>query len=92
MFGDGFDVTPDPDNDRYGYSMSQQGNLGRYDRETGYVKTIRPTHPDAKMKVRFNWNSAFALDPFDNNTIYYGSQFVHKSTTKAIPGKLFHLT
>jgi photosystem II stability/assembly factor-like uncharacterized protein len=82
MFGDGFDVTPDPDNDRYGYSMSQQGNLGRYDRETGYVKTIRPTHPDAKMKVRFNWNSAFALDPFDNNTIYYGSQFVHKSTNK----------
>ncbi|MBK8292913.1 MAG: hypothetical protein IPK96_20245 [Flammeovirgaceae bacterium] len=82
MFGDGFDVTPDPDNDRYGYSMSQQGNLGRYDRETGYVKTIRPTHPDAKLKVRFNWNSAFALDPFDNNTIYYGSQFVHKSNNK----------
>lgn len=82
MFGDGFDVTPDPDNDRFGYAMSQQGSLGRYDLETGYVKTIRPTHPDAKMKVRFNWNSAFALDPFDNNTIYYGSQFVHKSTNK----------
>jgi len=82
MFGDGFDVTPDPNNDRYGYAMSQQGSLGLYDRETGYVKTIKPTHPDAKFKVRFNWNSAFALDPFDNNTIYYGSQFVHKSTNK----------
>lgn len=82
MFGDGFDVTPDPDDNRYGYAMSQQGNLGRYDRETGYVKTIRPTHPDTKVKVRFNWNSAFALDPFDHNTIYYGSQFVHKSTNK----------
>ncbi|MBL7870646.1 MAG: hypothetical protein JNM78_03470 [Cyclobacteriaceae bacterium] len=82
MFGDGFDVIPDPDNDRYGYAMSQQGNLGRYDRVTGYVKTIKPTHPDAGMKVRFNWNSAFAQDPFDNATIYYGSQFVHKSTNK----------
>src|SRR5258708_30262383 len=34
------------------------------------------------MKVRFNWNSALAQDPFDNNTIYYGSQFVHKSADK----------
>ncbi|HRW98281.1 MAG TPA: hypothetical protein P5280_02260, partial [Cyclobacteriaceae bacterium] len=42
----------------------------------------RPTHPDADMRLRFNWNSAFAQDPFDNATIYYGSQFVHKSTNK----------
>jgi hypothetical protein len=82
MFGDGFDVVPDPENNRFGYAMSQQGNLGRYDRQTGYVKTIKPTHPDAQMRVRFNWNSAIALDPYDNSTLYYGSQFVHKSTDK----------
>jgi hypothetical protein len=34
------------------------------------------------VKLRFNWNSAFAQDPFDNSTIYFGSQFVHKSTNK----------
>lgn len=82
LFGDGFDVAPDPDNNRYGYAMSQQGNLARYDRETGFAKTIKPTHPDASIRVRFNWNSALALDPFNNSTIYYGSQFVHKSTNK----------
>ncbi|MFZ5972588.1 MAG: WD40/YVTN/BNR-like repeat-containing protein [Bacteroidota bacterium] len=82
QFGDGFDVSPDPDNSRYGYSMSQQGNLGRYDKVTGHNQTIRPTHPDPKMKLRYNWNSALAQDPFDNSTIYYGSQFVHKSTNK----------
>jgi photosystem II stability/assembly factor-like uncharacterized protein len=82
MFGDGFDVLPDPDDNRFGYAMSQGGFMGRYDRKTGYVKNIRPTHPDAKMKVRFNWNSALAQDPFDNNTIYYASQFLHKSTDK----------
>jgi photosystem II stability/assembly factor-like uncharacterized protein len=82
MFGDGFDVMPDPDDNRYGYAMSQGGYLGRYDRKTGYTKNIRPTHPDPKMKVRFNWNSALAQDPFDNNTIYYGSQFVHQSSDK----------
>ncbi|MEN8187500.1 MAG: hypothetical protein ABFR05_10270 [Bacteroidota bacterium] len=82
MFGDGFDVIPDPKDSRYGYAMSQQGYVGRYDRETGLTKTIRPTHPNPDIKLRFNWNSAIAIDPFDSNTVYFGSQFVHKSTDK----------
>ncbi|HKK11642.1 MAG TPA: hypothetical protein VJ945_02345, partial [Flavobacteriaceae bacterium] len=43
---------------------------------------VRPTHPDPKVKLRFNWNAAINIDPFDNNTLYFGSQFVHKSTDK----------
>ncbi len=82
MFGDGFDVVPDPDDPSRGYGMSQQGFVGRYDLKTGHVEIIRPTHPDPDMRVRFNWNSAIALDPFDHNTLYFGSQFVHKSTNK----------
>ncbi len=82
FFGDGFDVAPDPENSRYGYAMSQGGNLGRFDLETGYTKFIKPTHPDLKTKLRFNWNAALAQDPFNKATIYYGSQFVHKSTNK----------
>ncbi|MDX1628197.1 MAG: hypothetical protein R3345_05825, partial [Fulvivirga sp.] len=81
-FGDGFDVIPDPDNSRYGYSMSQQGFVVRYDRETGHTEIVRPTHPDPDVRLRFNWNAAIAQDPFDNGTIYFGSQFVHKSTDK----------
>jgi len=82
MFGDGFDMAADPDDNRYGYGMSQQGFLGRWDNQTGYTKRMRPSHPDVNVKLRFNWNSAFAQDPFDNSTIYFGSQFVHKSTNK----------
>jgi len=82
MFGDGFDIIPDPKNNRYGYAMSQQGYVGIYDRETGFTKTIRPTHPDPDIKLRFNWNSAIAMDPFDKETIYFGSQFVHRSTNQ----------
>lgn len=81
-FGDGFDVIPDPDNSRYGYAMSQQGFVVRYDRETGHSRIIRPTHPDPDMRLRFNWNAAIAQDPFNNGTIFFGSQFVHKSTDK----------
>ncbi len=82
MFGDGFDVLPDPDDSRYGYAMSQGGNLGRYDLKTGFIKNLRPTHSDPDMKLRFNWNAALAQDPHNNTTIYYGSQFLHKSTNK----------
>lgn len=87
-FGDGFDVSPDPDNNRYGYSMSQEGYLLRWDKETGQSDYIRPTHPNTDVKLRYNWNSGFAQDPFDKSTIYYGSQFLHKSINKGATWEL----
>jgi len=83
-FGDGFDVIPDKDNSQYGYAMSQQGNVSRYDWKTGNNYTIRPTHPNPDVKLRFNWNAAIGQDPFDNNVVYFGSQFVHKSIDKGL--------
>ena len=79
-FGDGFDVVSHPANSRFGYTMSQAGNVSRFDKATGHNKTIRPTHPDSDVFLRFNWNAAIAQDPHDENTLYYGSQFLHKST------------
>ncbi|WP_435415691.1 VPS10 domain-containing protein [Polaribacter aestuariivivens] len=83
-FGDGFDVVPDKDNSRYGWSMSQQGSVVRYDYVTGNNYSVKPTHPDADVQLRFNWNAAINMDPFDNSTLYFGSQFVHKSTDKGL--------
>ncbi len=80
--GDGFDVVPDPVEANWVYAMSQGGSVGRYNYLTGQRENIRPPAPDATTKLRFNWNAAIALDPFDNKTIYYGSQFVHKSYNK----------
>jgi len=77
-FGDGFDVSPDPEDSLRGYSMSQEGYLRRWNLRTGEIKEIRPPAPEG-VKLRFNWNAAFAQDPFDPATIYYGSQFVHRS-------------
>ncbi|WP_073177067.1 VPS10 domain-containing protein [Flagellimonas flava] len=81
-FGDGFDVVPDLDNNQYGYAMSQQGFVSRYDWKTGNNYLVRPTPPEADIKLRFNWNAGIGQDPFDNSTVYFGSQFVHKSTNK----------
>ncbi|MEM9076135.1 MAG: hypothetical protein AAGC43_03805 [Bacteroidota bacterium] len=87
-FGDGFDVVPDLDNSQYGYAMSQQGFVRRYDWKTGNNYTVRPTPPDSQTKLRFNWNAGIGQDPFDNSTIYFGSQFVHKSTDKGLTWKV----
>ncbi len=78
LFGDGFDVLPQPGNSRYGYAMSQGGNLYRYDKKTGKRSYIQPVHP-GKIKLRFNWNAALAEDPFDSCGLYFGSQFLHYS-------------
>lgn len=83
-FGDGFDVIPDRDDSQFGWSMSQQGFVSRYDWKTGNNYGVKPTHPDPEVQLRFNWNAAINIDPFDNNTIYFGSQFVHKSTDKGL--------
>ncbi|MBT8268490.1 MAG: hypothetical protein KJN59_04630, partial [Bacteroidia bacterium] len=78
-FGDGFDVIPDPRDSRYGYSMAQGGDFQRYDRHTGLVQNIKPQSTDG-TELRFNWDAAMNVDPFDKNVVYGGSQFVHRST------------
>ncbi|HEX7184424.1 MAG TPA: hypothetical protein VF756_21540 [Thermoanaerobaculia bacterium] len=80
-FGDGFDTAPDPRDPMRGYAMSQEGYLLRWDLRTGERKDIRPAGPEGE-ELRFNWNAALAVDPFEPDTIYYGSQFVHKSTDR----------
>lgn len=77
--GDGFYISPDPEDSRAGYGTSQNGDLYRYDKIGGYYSSVQPPAPEG-VTLRFNWNAAFARDPFDANTVYSGSQFVHKST------------
>ncbi|RYY95784.1 MAG: hypothetical protein EOO11_15090, partial [Chitinophagaceae bacterium] len=80
--GDGFDVMPDPEDASWVYSMSQQGYVNRQNWKTGERWFVRPPSTDPNVKFRFNWNAAIAQDPFDKNTIYFGSQFVHRSGDK----------
>lgn len=82
--GDGFDVMPDPDDVNWVYAMSQGGSVGRYNVETGERWFIRPPAPDLQTRLRFNWNAAIAQDPFDKNTILFGSQYLHRSNNKGV--------
>ena len=80
--GDGFDVMPDVEDASWVYSESQGGSFGRRNWKTGESWYVKPPAVDPTIKMRFNWNTPMAQDPFDTKTIYLGSQFVHKSTDK----------
>jgi len=80
-FGDGFEVLPDPTDSRRGWALWQGGNLQRFDLASGELKDVKPAPPE-ETKLRFNWNAALAVDPFDPATIYLGSQFVHRSADR----------
>jgi photosystem II stability/assembly factor-like uncharacterized protein/ribonuclease HI len=81
--GDGFDVVPDPEDSMRGYSMSQGGFLTRWNLRNGEQRGIKPPEIDPENdRLRFNWNTGIAQDPFEPGTIYYGSQYVHKSTDR----------
>jgi len=86
--GDGFEALPDPEDSRRGWSESQGGDLLRWNLHSGEAKAIKPADPsstkpnDTAGRLRFNWNAALAVDPFEPGTIYLGSQYVHKSTDR----------
>ncbi|MFW6206202.1 MAG: hypothetical protein ACOC5I_03115, partial [Gemmatimonadota bacterium] len=78
-FGDGFAALIDPTDPTVGYSMSQGGNLQRFDLRTSASESVRPPAPDPDTELRFNWNAGIAADPLRPGVIYYGSQFVHRT-------------
>lgn len=86
-FGDGFDVAPLQAEPRYGFAMSQGGELIKYDLVSGRAEYIKPLHPEGK-ELRFNWNSALAMDPFNSRGLYFGSQFVHYSNNEGKDWKI----
>jgi photosystem II stability/assembly factor-like uncharacterized protein len=81
-FGDGFGTLSDPEDPDKGYSMWQEGNLMRFDLQTGERKKIRPAPPTDSIELRFNWNAPIAISPFNPDVLYFGSQLVHKSKDK----------
>jgi len=85
-FNDGFDVVLEKSDENIAYALWQGGMLVRINKETGQRKTIKPIAQD--IPLRFNWNAAIAKDPFQNNTIYIGSQFVHKSSNRGDSWKI----
>ena len=81
-FGDGFWVVPDPRDSNIVYSEMQGGRLMRVDKKLGIIKNIYPYPEDGQEDLRFNWNAPIYPSPNDPSVLYFGSQYLHKSTDR----------
>lgn len=80
--GDGFYAQIDPTDSNTVYSESQDGHLLRRNMKTLEARSIMPYAREGEAPYRFQWNSPIVISGFDHNTIYYGGNFVFKSTNR----------
>jgi photosystem II stability/assembly factor-like uncharacterized protein len=79
--GDGFYAQIDPTDPNTVYAESQDGNLLRRNLKTHESRSIRPPAAEGE-RLRFQWNSPLVISSFDNKTIYYGGNYLFKSTDR----------
>ncbi len=80
--GDGFYAMIDPTDPNTVYGESQGGDIVRYDVRTGEQKTIKPLPQFGGKPYRWNWSSPMLLSSFDHNTIYFGANYLFKSSNR----------
>ncbi|MBV9038948.1 MAG: glycosyl hydrolase [Acidobacteriaceae bacterium] len=77
--GDGFWMWEDPADPAYVYAEAQGGELGRINRFTHEIRSIKPYGRYGEKKLRFNWNTPVQISPNEKGTIYIGAQYVFRS-------------
>jgi len=83
-------ATPDPTNSKLVWSTaSGSGMVGgivvRFDENRRQLRNVevwpyQQNGPPAELKYRFVWDAPLHISPHDNNTIYVGSQHLHRTT------------
>ncbi len=80
--GDGFYAQIDPSDYNNVYTESQDGNVLRRDLRTNESRSIRPEPKEGEPRYRFQWNSPIVISLHNPKTIYYGGNFLFKSTDR----------
>jgi len=80
--GDGFYAKVDPTDAAIVYAESQDGHLLRRDLRTNEARIIRPEPKEGEPRYRFQWNAPLVISAHDPRTIYYGGNFLFKSTDR----------
>ncbi len=86
--GESATVGFDPENPRFVYSTFFASFLGEWDAQTWNYRMVRP-YPERvtgeeprNLKYRANWNGPVYVSTHDPDVIYYGSQYLMKSTNR----------
>ena len=80
--GDGFYSVPDPTDPDVVYSESQFGGMLRSNLRTGARKSIKPRARKGEQPLRFNWMTPIVISPHASDTVYAGSQHLHRSRNR----------
>jgi len=77
---------PDPVDNNIVWGGCYAGVTERFDGKSGFSHSVS-VWPDRTMganagevKIRMNWTYPIAISPHDHNTVYVGSQYVHRTT------------
>ncbi len=77
---------PDPVDNNIVWGGCYAGVTERFDAKSGFSRSVS-VWPDRTMganagevKIRMNWTYPIAISPHDHNTVYVGSQYVHRTT------------
>ena len=80
--GDGFYAAIDNVDPSTVYTESQDGHISRRDERTGQQREIMPEAKYGEPHYRFQWNSPMEISSHDHKTIYYGGNYLFKSTDR----------
>ncbi len=79
MGGDGMQTQIDRRNPNLVYTGFQFGNYYRIDRATKNQKYISPKAKKDEKPLRFNWQTPILLSSHNQDILYMGSQYLHRS-------------
>jgi photosystem II stability/assembly factor-like uncharacterized protein len=77
---------PDPVDPDIVWGGCYAGVVERFDLRTRHARSVSPWPertmgaPAREIKLRMNWTFPIAISPHDHNTVYVGSQYVHRTT------------
>ena len=77
--GDGMQVQIDNRNANIVYTGSQYGEYARIDRAKNKEVEITPKHKKDETPFRFNWQTPILLSQHNQDILYLGSNFLHRS-------------
>ena len=80
--GDGFYAAIDNVEPWIVYTESQDGHVARRDLRTGQQRSVMPEAKATEPHYRFQWNSPVAVSAHDHMTVYYGGNYLFKSTDR----------
>lgn len=82
LVGDGFHCQPDQADSNLVYIESQDGSLLRLNWATHERANIVPQPKPGAEPYRFEWDAPIEISSHDSKTIYFGAQFLFKSTDR----------